>query len=342
MKQGKNVDIVADIGGTNARFACYEMPATDEPAGLINNVQTLAVADFAGIDEALKYYCTSVNVKPKRLSLAVAGPVDDEEVRLTNSHWAFEKTTLKTTLHIKSLCVINDFTAQALTIPYLKKSEKMPVKTGTPKAHTPMLILGPGTGLGCSAVIPIGNNIWKALETEGGNIRFAPQTTQEIELLKFLRINLPQKGREVTSFEEILSGRGLEMLYQFFGQFFEQSSGQVSKPHQNKTAAEISAQTDSDPIAAKSVILFLEVLANYIASAILLTGGRQGVYLSGGIIHKIAHLIEQSQFHHILSNHGAYSDYVSAVPIYRLTANEPGLKGAGLALDNPTIAHRRL
>lgn len=317
------VDIVADIGGTNARFACYR-PA-DNGGGKLEHIMSMRCADYENIYDAAKHYCQQSALTPHRLSLAVAGPVDSDMVSLTNNHWVFSKAQLKAELKLTELMAINDFTAQAMLPPHLDETQKLCLRAGQPVDNTPILVLGPGTGLGFSALIPIGQN-WRPLETEGGNILFAPRSLAEIELLQSMLLTAP-----FVSFEMVLSGRGFEAIYAYL-------TGIPAR----LTASEITASAEQDCLARQAIIMFIDILASYISTGILITGSRQAVYISGGIISRLHSFIAESDFSARLAEHGVYSEYVGGVPIYMVTADGAGLLGAGLGLDNPYLGHRRL
>lgn len=321
------MDIVADIGGTNARFACYQADEGAE-AGQLSNIKHYACADFPGMADALASYCKAYNLTPRRMSLAVAGPVDEKTVRFTNNSWSFVKEDIKTRFGLSSLTVVNDFTAQALVPPHLSERDLITVRKGTPYPQTPILVLGAGTGLGFAAVLPVADS-WRPLETEGGNSLLALRDDDPAGLPEFLRAR-----EQVVSFESCLSGRGLEYLYQFLAQ---------DKPV--LTARQIAEQASENPQASEAIILFFNLLANFIANGILSTGARQGVYISGGIAPKLKTFLPQSQFLDRLADHGAYSDYVGKVPVYLIDqdqAEQAGLLGAGLAISNPFLDHRRI
>ncbi len=321
------VDLIADIGGTNARFACYTAPDRNDQTGRLCHIESVLTADFPTLEAAIEHYCNRLSIKPKRSAIAVAGPVDDDAVSMANNHWSFRKTELKTQFGLESLMVINDFTAQALVPPYLGADEKQLIRKGSAVANTPIAVLGPGTGLGFSCLVPVGKDKWKPLETEGGNILFSPRNDIQSGLLEFIW----QHKSELVSFEEVISGRGLEMIYRF-----------ITKGKSSMAAADISAHAKDNTAAKQAVLLFLDCLASYISTAILITGSRQGVYLSGGILQHVLAFIEESSFHHYLSTHGSYSHYINTVPVYLVTAEMPGLIGAGLALSNPYLDHRRI
>ena len=322
------MDIVADIGGTNARFACYQADETASGAGTLSHIARYACADFPSMADALANYCKDLHITPDRMSLAVAGPVDGEEVSFTNNSWSFAKQEIKACFHLSSLTVINDFTAQALVPPHLSQQALTVVRDGTPYPNTPVLVLGAGTGLGFAAILPVDDG-WCPLETEGGNGLLALRGDDPADLPAFLR-----SKEEVVSFESCLSGRGLEYLYQFLA------------PHEPPLTARQIAETAADnELARTAIILFFNLLANFIANGILSTGARQGVYISGGIAPKLKRFLPESQFLKRLADHGAYSDYVGAVPVYLIEqeqAEQAGLLGAGLAITNQYLSHRRV
>ena len=319
------MDIVADIGGTNARFACYAPDSTKQSAGRLFNSARYICADYPSMADALANYCADHQITPMRMSLAVAGPVDGPSVSFTNNPWSFLKQHIKTKFNLSSLTVINDFTAQALVPPYLAKTELICLREGTSYSETPFLVLGAGTGLGFAALMPVADN-WRPLETEGGNVLLSLQADDPPALPAFLR-----KKEEVVSFETCLSGRGLEYLYQF-----------LAENQPALTAKQIAESADTNQHAQEAILLFFNILANFIVNGILITGARQGVYISGGIVPKIKDLLPHSQFLTRLSAYGTYSDYVGAVPVYLIDGEQTGLLGAGLALANPYLDHRRV
>ena len=246
------MDIVADIGGTNARFACYTPDPTGQCAGTLFNSARYVCAEFPSMTDALSNYCADHQITPVRMSLAVAGPVDGPEVQFTNNPWSFVKQDIKNQFHLSSLTVINDFTAQALVPPYLKKTSLISLRGGTPYYDTPILVLGAGTGLGFAALMPVADN-WRPLETEGGNTLFSLQADDPAALLAFLR-----QKEDVVSFETCLSGRGLEYLFQF-----------LAKNQPELTAKQIAESADTNQKAREAILLFFNILANFIANGIL-------------------------------------------------------------------------
>ena len=332
------VNLVADIGGTNARFGLWNADsALHENRARLSSVNYFLTSEFPSLAQAIKEYCRQQALQPKHLSLAVAGPVEKDWVPMGNNSWSFSKADLKDSLGLDSLTVINDFTAQALLPPSLGEGEKQPIRSGTPIPGAPIAILGPGTGLGMSALAPLQQTgtdqtgkekiAWRPLETEGGNVPFAPRTIEELALIQFF---MSETGRTM-SFEDVLSGRGLERAYRF-----------CTPSAPALSAADITTNAENNTEARQAIILFLNCLSNFVLTALMMTGARQGVYLSGGIVPRLLPFFEASDFSTRLAEYGNFTDYVSSVPIWLITAQEPGLTGAGLALSNPYIQHRKL
>ncbi len=324
------VNLVADIGGTNARFALWQ--ETQDIANCLSQINYFKTSDFPSLAIAIEAYCKKNDIQPTRLSLAVAGPVETDFVSMSNNEWSFSKEELKKKLKLERLTVINDFTAQAFLPPVLRETDKHPIREGTPLVGTPITILGAGTGLGMSALIPFHKSDsseidWRALEAEGGNVPFAPVDAEEQALMRFIA---GKTGRTV-SFEDVLSGRGLERSYHYF-----------AGDRAPLSAADIIAQADDNQHAKQAVNLFLNCLSNFVLHAVMMVGARQGVYLSGGIIPRLLPYFEKSAFTARLSEYGIFTDYIAAVPVWLITIEEPGLTGAGLALSNPYLQHRTL
>ena len=323
-------DIVADIGGTNARFACF---SESEPSYL-SQPRRYSTSAFPTIQDALQAYCDELRDKGAylsglRVSLAVAGPVEGDLFSFSNNHWSFSKSELKSHFGLRQLTVINDFTAQALSVLRPEAYQRRLIREGQAVDTSPILVLGPGTGLGVSALIPA-HGYYVPLETEGGQVSLSAQTDQEISILKALQSTL-QADKIVA--EDVLSGRGLEAIYLCLG------SPQDDRP----SAADITEKAASGEARAQAAIhQFLSFLGSVIADGIVSIGARQAVYICGGITPKLSPYLEDSAFYQRISKHNHFSDYVGDVPVYLCDDDEAGLRGAGLALDNPALSHRHL
>ena len=203
------------------------------------------------------------------------------------------------------------------------------LREGTADTDTPIAVLGPGTGLGFSALIPA-QGYMVPLETEGGQVGLAAQTQEEESLLAAIRSG--QRHDRLVA-EDILSGRGLVTLYNHLG----------DNKLDTEQAAMLQILAENGEVQAnKAIIHFLNFLGNYIASAILHLGAKQAVYICGGITPRLQKFLPQSAFFDRITHHDRFSDFIADVPVYLVQDNASGLRGSAVALDNPACAHRRI
>ena len=211
--------LVADIGGTNARFA-YK----DDVSNELSNFSYLKCTDFENIFDAIKYYQEENNLHIKNMSIAVASTTKHDAIKFTNNHWNFKQSEVFEYFKLDKLIFINDFVAQSLCFstfykdltidPSLNNKTALNnnldiVRSGIPITKAPLLVTGPGTGLGVCTLLNLdGSSI--AIEGEGGHSSFAPNSDIEVELLQFLR-----KKYDHVSNERIVSGSGIEEIFNF-------------------------------------------------------------------------------------------------------------------------------
>lgn len=335
--------IVADIGGTNARFA---ISSPNSPG--LQHVCYLRCADFAGVEDAYAHFAASVpeairpdqaDGAPQVLSLAVAGPVNAELVEVSNNHWQFEKHQLMADLQLDSLLVINDFTAQSLAQSSVLSGEigidHEQLLGGTPDNAAPLLVIGPGTGLGVSALIPLPEGPLP-VEGEGGNIRFAPQTEIERDLDAFMRMR-----SEHVIVEHLASGPGLEAIHTFLvsDKHAEPAQHADSFMSADRIGAAALAETG---LCRDAVDLMFGILGSVMADHVLTIGCWRGAVIAGGIVPRLAPLICTSPFEQRFRSAGAMSHLLADVPVWLSTDADAGLNGARAALDNPYLRHRLL
>ncbi|MFC6673023.1 glucokinase [Marinobacterium aestuariivivens] len=318
--------LVGDIGGTNARLALVR-PGSVE----LESIRTLACADYANLDEACLAYLAEVGVAAvDRACLAFACPVQGEQIRMTNNHWAFSRTEMQQRLGLEQFRLLNDFTAMALGMLHVRDDELVAVGGGESLAGSPRLVIGPGTGLGVSALVPAGSD-WVPLSTEGGHVSFAPTDEVEVAVWRQLR---EQFGR--VSVERILCGQGLVNLYRAL-------AGYRALPAQFSEPAEITtAGLAGDALARETLSRFCRILGEQAGDAVLTIGARGGVYLCGGILPRIRDFFLASAFREGFEAKGRFVDYLRSVPVWLCTADYPGLLGAAAGLDNPLAgSHKR-
>ncbi|PMR73206.1 glucokinase [Billgrantia endophytica] len=316
--------LVGDIGGTNARFALVSPGAFEA-----HDVLTLPCADYPGVVEAARDYLDKAgrtkSDAPQEACLAFACPIDGDQVRMTNNHWAFSRREAQSALGLTRLKVINDFTAQALGVLHLRPDELMELQPGEPREHAMRLVIGPGTGLGVAGVFP-GRRAWIPLPTEGGHATFAPTDEREQNLLRHFR-----NRYERVSVERVLCGQGLLELY------LAHCSLKGAPPRYGSPADVTEAATSGDAIARDTLLRFLKILGDVCGDTALTMGARGGVYLCGGILPRLLDWLPQSRFREAFNAKGRMSRYTEAIPIQVVTAPWPGLLGAAEALHNEEV-----
>ena len=316
-----NAVLVADIGGTNARFACAESSA----GGLVvRDVQRFRAEDFETVADAAHAYLEAVGDEPARACFAAAGFVQDGDVSFTNSHWTLRSDEIRRLLNLDAFLVVNDFYAMAAGVSHLSGDAFVEVKDGVPDRRAPQLVIGPGTGLGQALIVPSdGGDI--VVSTEGGHVSFAPSTDEEYEVLKFIAREHPR-----VSVERLLSGRGLVNIHRAL--CAAEGVRRISLRADEITAA--AAGDDAQyPIAGRTVEMFCGVLGKVAGDAVLATGARGGVVLGGGILPKIKDLFLSSRFNERFLNKGRMTDYVKAVPVRLIVRDDAALYGAAAALQ---------
>jgi len=309
--------LLADIGGTHARFALAEGGALARPA-------TFDIADHADAASVARAYLGSVEAAPRAAVFAVAGPVDDGKARLTNAGWSFEATALAGALGLARLELINDFAAVAWALPRLQPGERRAIGGGEARPEAPLAVLGPGTGLGVAGLVP-GLGGARALVTEGGHATLAPADARESAILDHLRGRFGH-----VSAERVLSGEGLVNLYQAIA-----ALAGATPPA--RSPEEISRHALAGDCAASRAALecFCAMLGGFAGDLALTLGARGGVYLAGGIVPQIADFIAASRFRARFVDKGRLRAYLEAIPTYLVTQPDPAFLGLLAYIEQP-------
>lgn len=320
----KRPALIGDIGGTNARFALVTS-GTFEP----REVLSLPCADYPGLVEAVHDYLSRVGLTeetaPREACLALACPIWGDRVSVTNTHWNFSREAVQAALGLSLFKVINDFTAQALSVPHLANNDLVEIQHGQAIPHATQLVIGPGTGLGIAGLFP-GRLGWIALPTEGGHVTFAPTDECEHNLLRHFR---NRYGR--VSVERILSGQGLLDLY------LAHCSLKGAPPTLASPAEVTQAAENGDGIARDALLRFLKILGDVSGDAALILGARGGVTLCGGILPRLLDWLPESRFLEAFTAKGRMTGYTAAIPVHLVIAPWPGLLGAAEALHNQEV-----
>ena len=312
-----NWALVGDIGATNARFALVE------PGGALTSTRALLCDDYPTIADAIAAYLADAGgAKPVAAVLAVAASPTGDAVAMTNHPWTFSIEALRTSVGLSRLKVVNDFHANAAVVPFLARDERIQVGPGEPAADAPIGVIGPGTGLGVSALVPMPGGP-KPMPGEGGHVTMSPADARESAVLEIMRARYDH-----VSAERVLSGPGLLNLYNTLCEL----SGVKAAP---LTAAQI---TDprigaSDACAGEATAMFCAMLGTVAGNLALTLGARGGVYIAGGIVPKLGDAFAQSQFRERFEAKGRFRDYLAAIPTYVIVRPNAALLGAAKLLD---------
>src|SRR5438132_7625562 len=317
MAGSDTVWLVGDVGATNARFGLAS------PDGAILHSTTFADSDFATIGEAIRAYLaqSGPSVAPRIGCLAIAAPATGDEIRMTNHPWSFSVAALRAELGFERLEVINDFTAVALALPRLTPADRMPVGGGAPLADRPLAVLGPGSGLGVSGLVPAGSR-WRALTGEGGHVTMAPATERENAVLAWMRRHFDH-----VSAERCLSGPGLINLYNGLAVL-------DGVPAASYTAAQITdpATAAADPLCREATAMFCAMLGTVAGNLALTLGSQGGVFIAGGIVPRLGSRFVESGFRERFEAKGRLQPYLAAIPSYVVTHKLPAFLGCAAVL----------
>ncbi len=319
MQENHNVslDLIADIGGTNARFALAG--ANRQPYA----EHTLACAGFSGLAAAVASYLQETGgLRPNRAAIAVATPVTGDWIQFTNSHWSFSTKAIQQELGLEKILIINDFTALALSLPLLEAEERRTVGGGEAVAKAPIALIGPGTGLGVSGLVWSGEH-WIPLQTEGGHVTFSPVDEREWAISRIL-----QRRFGHVSPERLLSGPGLVNLYMALAEL-------EGWPAEALTPAGITDRALAGACCHCQEVLelFCGALGTAAGNLAITLGARGGVYIGGGIVPRLGEFFDRSAFRSRFEDKGRFGSYLAAIPTWVITAANPALRGVAAALD---------
>jgi glucokinase len=311
--------LLADVGGTNARFAWQA-----RAGAAIEQVRIYPCAEHPTLLDAIRQYLADSGVAAPRLgAIGIANPVTGDAVTMTNHHWSFSIAALQAALGLERLVVLNDFEALALSLPVLQGGETEQLAGAAPVGGAPMALIGPGTGLGVAGLVSAGGR-WVPLAGEGGHVTLSPVTGREADVAAAL-----QRRFGHASAERAVSGLGLVWLHDALCDI-------DSVPRLPGLAgADITqrAQGGHDPRSAETLQLFFSFLGTTAGNLALTLGARGGVYIGGGIVPRLAPLLATSAFHERFVGKGRFRDYLAAIPVYLIaSAQQPALRGAAQAL----------
>lgn len=309
--------LIADIGGTNARFALVG------PDGLARDARTLLCADYDGPAQAARAYLAEVRPPraPGRGAFCVACPVVGDAVALTNNPWRFSVEATRQDLGLAQLAVVNDFVANALAVPLLTAADKVQVGGGAAVPDMPMAVIGPGTGLGVALLVPAGEGRVVPVATEGGHVTMPATDDREAAVLERL-----SRRFDHVSAERVVSGAGIVNVYQAL-------CGLEDVEPATGDPAEIGrrALDGEDGLCLRTLHLVFGMLGTVAGNLALSSGALGGVTLMGGIVPRYLDLFRVSPFREKFEAKGRFRAYLRNVPVHVVTHPYPAFVGlAGL------------
>ncbi len=305
--------LLADIGGTNARFALLA-------DGSVGPVTHMAVSDYRSFGEALSAYLGRLpDAGPVRAAiLAVPGAIKNGRCELTNSPWVVDAAELRAAYGFSTVRLLNDFQAVAWALPDLSGDRLRQIGGRQPVGGAPLAALGPGTGLGMAANIPHADG-HLILSSEGGHATMAGSSPREDAVIACLR----QRFGHVSA-ERVLSGSGLENLHDALA-----AVDGVVMP--KRRAAEITQAGVEGTCATSRVAIemFCAMLGTVAGNLALTLGARGGVYIAGGVLGHMPDYFANSQFRARFEDKGRFREYLEPIPVYLILDQDVAFTGLG-------------
>ncbi len=302
--------LVADIGGTHARFARSE-------GGRLGERRDFVCADFAAAGDALEAALEVLGADVEAIGLAVAGPVHGGRAELTNGDWRIDATELAARFGGRPVRLINDFAAAALGATLTDERGLLPLGDSPPLGSGVRAIIGPGTGLGMAVLRPYGAG-WVAAPSEGGHAPFAPSDALELELLAYLQAELGY-----VSWESFVSGPGLVNLYRAVSAVWG-----AAPVHDSAEAITRAAEEDLHPVCDQTLTCFCGMLGSAAGSLMLTALAVGGVYVTGGLARRLRDTLQSSPFRRRFEASGEPTGLPRATATMLVASDDIGLLGA--------------
>ncbi|MCZ6495706.1 MAG: glucokinase [Alphaproteobacteria bacterium] len=317
--------LLADIGGTNARFALARR-GRDPYA-----VQVLGTKDYGGPAQAIAAYLghKARGRRPESAVIAVGGPVVGDRVKFTNAPWSFSISDLRRASAIDDLFVLNDFEALAWALPALRGTDIRKFGRGLRDPHAPRVVFGPGSGLGVACFVPQGRappHTDLVVSSEGGHMSIAAGTPRESALIEALAARFGH-----VSWERVISGPGLPNIYRALAAI----DGVAVPDPASLGAAAVTrrARSGRDPLASETMAIFSGLAGSFAGNLALGYGARGGIYLAGGVIPRLGALFDLRAFRRRFMDKGRYRDWLAAIPTYLVLHPRQTMVGLAHYLD---------
>ena len=322
--------LLADIGGTNARFAI------ETTLGEIEAVSVLLCKEYPTLLDAIRAYLSELptaNQNVRHAAFAIATPIQGDQVRMTNHDWTFSIEAVRCALGFDTFLVVNDFKALAMALPFLTPDQKQQVGGGTTSIGNNIGLIGAGTGLGVAGILPSRYG-WIPIAGEGGHATFAPSNEKEVDILNFV-----WKEYGHVSVERLLSGFGLSLIYRALSKRAGKQAEVLLAPEiiRRGLAAECA-------LCDETIECFCSMLGTVASNLAVTLGALGGIYIGGGIVPRLGERFTNSSFRHRFEWKGRFSNYLKQIPTFVITAEFPAFRGVSVLLteqirDSTSIMH---
>ncbi len=303
--------LLADVGGTNVRFAVLR-------DGKLGPVAYMAVTEYRQFADAVAAFMAGQADAPTihYALFDVAGIVEGGRCALTNNDWVVDAAELSQRFGFVRVLIVNDFEAVAWSLPQMTADDLSPIGGGVPKPGAPMVVLGPGTGLGVAAYVP-GKGDGSVVRGEGGHATMPSSDAREDAIIAALR----QKLGHVSA-ERVVSGSGLENIYWAIAALERQVV-----PERNAAAITQAAVAGTCAVSRAALDTFCALLGEFAGNCALTFDAQGGVFIAGGIAPRLRDYLPQSQFRSRFEAKGRMSRHLAAMPVYLIVHEDPAFIG---------------
>lgn len=313
------LSLVADIGGTNTRVALANGKSVIE-----TSIRRYRNSEYHGLEPVLRQYIADEGgVDPKAACVAVAGPVRNDRATMTNLDWTIDFPTLKRATNSETVAILNDLQAQGHAIGHIDAANIRTILTGPVDDGTETkLVVGVGTGFNAAPVLetPTGRVV---APSECGHANLPIRNEQELRLCQFV-----SNAHGFPAVEDVLSGRGLERVYAWFGQ-------EAGDPKEVPAADIMAACADgSDPRARDAARTFIKVLGTVCGNLSLIQLPFGGVYLVGGVARAITPYLHDFDFGEAFRDKGRFAGFMSNFAVHVVEDDYAALTGCAAYLEN--------
>lgn len=309
--------LLADIGATHARFTLETAP------GVFDAVKIFKCDDYSGIIPLVEAYLSEHQGRRiTHAAFAIANPIDGDDVRMTNRAWRFSIEEVRRRFGLYTMLMVNDFTALAMSLPGLKPEQVLQIGGGKASVKSVIGVLGPGTGLGVSGLIPTADG-FVTLGSEGGHVNFAPCDEREYAILQYAWKEWPH-----VSSERLISGPGLELIYLALAERNQISASALPAQDIMQQALQ-----HGDALALEALDCFCAMLGSFSANLAVTLGAFGGIYIGGGIVPQMVEFFQQSAFRSRFEAKGRFSSYLAQIPTYVITTPIPAFYGVSAILS---------